>query len=136
MRGETTTIERPPSSTLVCSMEEWAFDLNRHICSLSQLARKRNLSAARGNRFSAIWLCTTAYHPSAYNLFPRVTTLLGTQPLSLPYIAICYLISGLMEAVMWMEECRYIYVTIPALTYEAMSYPFTRRTGDYNFVLY
>ena len=130
MRGETTTIERPPH-LYPAWRNEWAFDINRHICSLSQLARKRNLSAARGNRFSAIWLCTTAYHPSAYNLFPRVTTLLGTQPLSLPYIAICYLISGLMDAVMWMEECRYIYVTIPALTYEAMSYPFTRRTGGW-----
>ena len=85
MRGETTTIERPPH-LYPAWRNEWAFDINRHICSLSQLARKRNLSAARGNRFFAIWLCTTAYHPSAYHLFPRVTTLLGTQPLSLPFL--------------------------------------------------
>ena len=132
MRGETTTIERPPH-LYPAWRNEWAFDINRHICSLSQLARKRNLSAARGNRFFAIWLCTTAYHPSAYHLFPRVTTLLGTQPLSLPLphsnMLSHFRADGSSDVDGRMS--LHIYVTIPALTYEAMSYPFTRRTGGW-----
>ena len=134
MRGETTTDWE--TSTFVSSMGKWAFDINRHICSLSLSLSLSNeakeiLVRQGASLLRHLAVYCTAYHPSASQFIPPGHHSLGdTAPLT-AFFAICYLISGLMETGMWMmEECHYTYVTRvrgwrPSLIQRGNSLPLT-----------